>query len=49
MLILEDQEFLFDPQNPYQGIEDRQIYTEEGMPISEWEVPLPDLEHFLAK
>jgi hypothetical protein len=47
MFILNNEERNFDPSSPYPFIQDRQTYTEDGLPISEWEIQLDEMEKFL--
>ncbi len=48
VLLLDDLADSFDELNPYRSVGQRETRTEEGDPISEWTVNLPDIEEFLA-
>jgi hypothetical protein len=48
VLFLNDETIPFNPRDPYASVKDRETLTEDGLPISEWVVPLLDLQHFLA-
>lgn len=37
----------FDPQNPYANIEERRTISDTGMPISEWEISMDDVDKYL--
>ncbi len=48
VLFLDDERISFNPIDPFASIKDRETLTESGLPISEWEFALIDLEQFLA-
>ncbi len=37
----------FDPHNPYVNIEERRTISETGVPISEWEISIDDINEYL--
>jgi hypothetical protein len=36
------------PHDPYVHVAERRTVSEDGSPISEWRVPVADVEHFLT-
>ncbi len=47
ILFLTDLFAPFDPQNPFRFVPEREVISENGEKISEWSVPITDLESFL--
>jgi len=46
ILFMDSLEHPFDPRNPYVNIPTRKIKTADGEKISEWRVPLQDVQRF---
>ena len=49
LLFLDTLPRVFTPDNPYQFIPEHRTKTDEGGEISEWTVPVKDIEEFLAQ
>ncbi|MEO7086494.1 MAG: hypothetical protein ABI442_18840 [Gemmatimonadaceae bacterium] len=49
ILLFEQLSAPFDPDNPFRFVPARTTVSEEGQPISEWEVPVSDIKTFLDR
>ena len=49
ILFVDDLSGSFDPSSPFGHVAERESETEDGIPISEWRVPLDDLADYLSR
>lgn len=49
LLLPETVDGRFDPANPYAQVNERQIVSEQGEPISEWQISVKDIALFLRR
>ena len=48
ILFLNDKKLIFNPTKPCKNINDRESISEDGLPISEWELSISDIDRFVV-